>query len=161
MKHEMVTIKVLSGFLANTTEKTHRAQKSTEDGATVYEVRYGGCRVVLPAHMVKEIAPVETFWFVKKVTTATDKNKNFPGEVHTYIFGKEEFRLFEDVPNGFFNRDLTNCPHVILENGYKRACDAKRSYEYKHPEDGEYWTSKVSLVCCEIQKGEDGNYHMA
>ena len=157
---ESVIIRAKVGFLANTTEKTHRATKIMEDGKTVYEVWYGGYRVFLSEDMVEEIAPVETFYFVKEVSTATPDNTNFAGEVHTYIFGKDNFRLFEDVPNGWYNKDLTDCPYCILENGYKRLCDAKRNYIYKHPENSKYWTSTVKIVSLDIQKGTDGKYHI-
>jgi hypothetical protein len=158
---EMVTIKAKSGFLADTTEKTHKARKFTEDGKTLYEVCYGGCRVYLSADMVEEIAPIETYWFVKAVSTATDKNRNFAGEVHTYIVGEESFHLFEDVPNGWYNKDLTDCPYCIHEYGYKRPCDAKRSYTYRNPENTEFWQTTVKLVSLDIQKDINGVYHMA
>lgn len=156
-----VTIRAKDGFLANTTEKTHKARKFTENGNTLYEVYYGGYRVCLPADMVEEIAPIETYWFVKSVIMATKDNKNFAGEVHTYIFGKEEFRLFEDVPGGFYNKDLTDCPYCIIEYGYKRLCDAKRSYSYRNPQNDDFWRTTVKIVSLDVQKDADGKYHMA
>ena len=161
IKSEQVTIKAKVGFLANTTEKTHVANKFTENGKTLYEVWYGGYRVCLSADMVEEIAPIETFWFVKSVSTATDENKNFAGEVHTYIFGKNEFRLFEDVPGGFYNKDLTDCPYCVVEYGYKRLCDAKRAYSYKHPQNDNSWRTTVKIVSVDVQKDKDGVYHIA
>ena len=155
-----VTIRAKVGFLANTTDKEHRATKFIEDGKTVYEVWFGGYRVYLSEDMVEEIAPIETYWFVKSVSTATPENKNFAGEVHTYIFGKEEFRLYEDVPGGFYNKDLTDCPYCVLEYGYKRACDARRSYNYKHPQNDKSWTTKVSIVSVDVQKDAEGKYNV-
>lgn len=161
MENKRVYVKVLRGFLANTTEDTHPARKIMEDGKVYYEVNYGGYRVGLSPDFVEEIAPIETYWFVKEVSTATPANKNFYGEVHTYIFGKDGFRLYEDVPGGFFNRDLTDCPYCIVENGYKRPCDAKRNYSYTHPTNDEFWTSTVQLVSLDVQKDKDGKYHIA
>lgn len=155
-----VIIRAKGGFLANTTDKNHRAVKHTEDGVTSYEVYYGGARVFLPADMVQEIAPIETYWFVKSVSTATPENRNFAGEVHTYIFGKEEFRMFEDVPGGFYNKDLTDCPYCVIEYGYKRLCDAKRSYSYKNPQNDEAWRTAVKIVSVDVQKDENGVYHV-
>lgn len=155
-----VTIHVLRGFLANTTEKEHLAHKITEDGNTLYEVLYGGYRVVLPSDFVEEIAPIETYWFVKKVSTATPENKNFAGEVHTYIIGKEYFRLYEDVPGGFYNGDWTKCVHFVRKYGYKRPCDARRSYAYKNPQNDESWKTTVKLVSIDIQKDNNGVYHV-
>lgn len=157
---DTVIIRAKSGFLANTTEKNHRAFKSIENGNALYEVHYAGSRVFLSADMVEEIAPVETYWFVKSVSTATTENKNFAGEVHTYIFGKEEFRLFEDVPGGFYNCDLTDCPYCIVEHGYKRFCDAKRSYSYKNPQNDDSWRTTVKIVSLDVQKDADGVYHV-
>ena len=159
-KTERVTIKANDGFLANTTEKNHRAFKITENGNTLYEVHYAGSRVFLSADMVEEIAPIETYWFVKSVSTATVENKNFAGEVHTYIIGKNEFRLFEDVPGGFYNKDLTDCPYCIVEYGYKRLCDAKRSYSYKNPQNDDSWRTSVKFVSVDVQKDANGVYHV-
>lgn len=155
-----VTIHVMRGFLANTTEKEHLAHKITEDGKTLYEVWYGGYRVVLPSDFVEEIAPIETYWFVKSVSTATPENKDFAGEVHTYIFGKEEYRLFENVPGGFYNIDLTNCPGCIVEYGFKRSSDAKRSFNYKNPQNDWAWRTTVSIVSIDVQKDNNGVYHV-
>ena len=161
MTSKRVVVKALSGFLANTTEDTHYADKITENGRTVYEIWYGGYRVFLSEDMVEEIAPIETYWFVKSVSTATPENENFAGQVHTYIIGKDNFHLYEDVPGGWYNRDYTNCPYIIHEYGYKRACDAKRTYSYKHPQNDEYWNTKVQIVSLDIQKDKDGKYHIA
>jgi hypothetical protein len=155
-----VIIKAKSGFLANTTEKNHRAFKTIENGNALYEVHYAGSRVFLSADMVEEIAPVETYWFVKSVSTATPENPSFAGKLHTYIFGKEEYTLFEDVPGGFYNVDLTNCPGCIVEYGYKRFSDAKRSYHYKNPQNDWAWRTTVEIVSLDVQKDADGVYHV-
>ena len=157
---ESVSIRAKVGFLANTTEKEHRATKIIENGKTVYEVWYGGYRVFLSEDMVEEIAPIETYWFIKSVSTATPENKNFAGNVQTYIFGKDGFRLFEDVPDGWFNKDLTDCPYCVIENGYKRLCDAKRSYSYKYPQNDKSWQTTVKIVSIDVQKDANGVYHV-
>lgn len=157
---ETVFIRAKVGFLANTTEKEHKAKKIRENGRTLYEVWCGGYRVYLSEDMVEEIAPIETYYFVKEVSTATPENKNFAGQVHTYIKGKDNFRLFEDVPDGWYNKDLTDCPYCIREYGYKRICDAKKNYTYKHPENSWSWTTKVKIVSIDIQKDSNGEYHV-
>ncbi|MBR2681346.1 MAG: hypothetical protein IKE23_11470, partial [Exiguobacterium sp.] len=83
------------------------------------------------------------------------------GEVHTYIIGKDSFHLYEDVPDGFFNRDLTDCPYCIVEHGYKRPCDARRIYAYKHPQNDDSWKTTVKLVSIDVQKDKDGKYRIA
>ena len=157
---ETVYIKAKSGFLANVTDNHHRAMKFVEDGRTLYEVWYGGYRVALPADMVEEIAPIETYYFVKSVSTATPENKNFAGQVHTYIMGKDSYHLHEDVPDGWYNKDLTDCPNAIRTYGYKRVCDAKRNYSYTHPQNDLYWQTKVRIVSIDVQKDKDGNYRV-
>lgn len=157
---DKVTVRVLRGFLANTTDKVHYAEKYTKGGKTIYYVRYGGYGVSISSEDVEEIAPIETYWFVKAVSTATPENKNFAGEVHTYIIGKDSYHLFEDVPGGFYNCDLTDCPYCIVEHGYKRPCDARRSYSYKNPQNDKSWKTTVKLVSIDIQKDNNGVYHV-
>ena len=156
-----MNVRVLRGFLAMTDSDVHYATKITENGKTYYEIWHGGYRVFLAPEDVEEIAPIETYWFVREVLTATPENKNFAGEVHTYIIGKDSFHLYEDVPDGFFNRDLTDCPYCIVEHGYKRPCDARRIYAYKHPQNDDSWKTTVKLVSIDVQKDKDGKYRIA
>ena len=157
-KSERVTIKILNGADAG---QIVRADKFVEDGKLIYRCCPGGWfYICYTSDAVQEIAPIETYWFVKSVSTATCENKNFAGEVHTYIFGKGEFRLFEDVPGGFYNKDLTDCPYCVIEYGYKRICDAKRSYSYKNPQNDGSWRTAVKIVSVDVQKDENGVYHV-
>lgn len=157
---EMVTIRAKRGFLANTTEKEHAAHKFTEDGKTLFEVWYGGSRVVLSADMVEEVPPIETYYFIKSISTATETNPSFAGEVHIRVSGKGEEDIFCETPDGWYNKDFTMYAYGIMEYGYKRLCDAKRSYSYKHPQNDQHWTTTVKIVTFDVQKGTDGKYHV-
>ena len=157
---DTVIIKAKAGFLANTTEKTHVAHKIAHpNGMTLYEVYYAGSRVFLAAEDVEEVAPVETFWFVKTVTRPTEQNTNHAGEEHIHIFGKGEKMLFAQTGDPWIDRDWMT-PHNVLEYGYKRVCDAKRAYAYKNPERSEYWYERPQIVSVEMQKDAKGVYHI-
>lgn len=160
MESTFVMVKVLTGFLANVTENIHRAHKFTQNGITTYEVWYGGYRVFLSPEKVEEIAPIETYWFVKEVSTATETNPSFAGEVHVQISGKGGQAIFVETPDGFYNKDWTMYASDIIEYGYKRFCDAKRSYNYKHPQNDEYWKTTVKIVSFDVQKDANGVYHV-
>ena len=81
---------------------------------------------------------------VKVVATATEKNKNFAGEVSVYWYGKEQTLL------GFKDRYLGGnhepYPLMIREYGYRRESDARRSWMYKNSENTEFWEYEVSIV---------------
>ena len=157
---DTVIIRAKRGFLANTTEKLHRAFKTTPKGGDVfYEVHYAGSRVFLPADMVEEIAPIETYWFVKSETRATEQNTNCAGQVHTHIYGTGGETLFAQTGEPLLDRDHMT-PYFILNYGYKRYSDAKRSYAYKNPERSVYWQERVQIVSVDIQKDENGVYHV-
>jgi hypothetical protein len=155
-----MNVRVLRGFLAMTDSDVRYATKITENGKTYYEIWYGGYRVFLAPEDVEEIAPIETYWFVREVSTATPENKNFAGEVHTYIIGKDSMHIYEDVPGGFHNGDWTKIPYFIHKYGYKRPCDARRSYAYRHPQNDESWKTTVKLVSIDVQKDNNGVYHV-
>lgn len=103
---------------------------------------------------------IETYYFVEEVSTATPENKNWLGHVHTYIKGKD-YNIYVDVPDGWHNRDLRNCPNCIKEYGYKRACDAKRNWTYRNPQNDDFWKTTVKIVSFSIRMDANGNYQMA
>ena len=100
---------------------------------------------------------MEKFYFVKSVCKATPNNKSYRGETHTYIHGKDEYLLFADTSDEFVRRDLMT-PYFVRQYGYKRECDARRSYSYKHPENTEYWESTADVISVEIRNGYGKEY---
>jgi hypothetical protein len=90
-------------------------------------------------------------YLVKTVSTATANNQSYSGETHTYIHGKDEYLLMADTRDKFVARDLMT-PYFVRQYGYKRECDAKRSYSYKNPENTEYWRSTAEIITVEIHE---------
>ena len=88
-------------------------------------------------------------YLVKVHGKANEKNKSFKGAEVIHIFGKKEQMLLSygkgyiPMNYNFFNG------YSVKEYGYKRECDAKRSYFYKHPEE-KYWDNEVSIICFEV-----------
>ena len=84
-------------------------------------------------------------YLVKETSVATENNTNFKGEtIYTY-YGKGGVSLKRE---GFSDKDMEFWE--LNEYGYKRECDAKRCWDYKHPENSEYWQSTVEIVCYEL-----------
>ena len=97
-------------------------------------------------------------YLVKTVSKATANNQSYFGETHTYIHGKDEYLLMADTRDKFVARDLM-IPYFVEQYGYKRECDAKRSYSFKNPENTEYWNSTAEIIAVEIwNDGKGGRY---
>ena len=95
------------------------------------------------------------YYVIKVTATATDDNLNFKGSVHTYYCGRNQKLLGGDDANGELKASnilsFENSPHrswLIKEYGYKRLCDAKRSYIYKNPcnESWYHWREVCEIV---------------
>ena len=96
----------------------------------------------------------EIYYLIESISTATERNENFAGEVHTYIYGKGDELMLMETPDGHCNvNHLT--PYFVREYGYKRECDAKRNFSYTHPEDSKYWKTETRIVRAWVRK--DGN----
>ena len=93
----------------------------------------------------------ELYYLVESVSTATPGNKNFDGEVHTHIYGKSDYTLFRETPDGWCNCNLL-APHWIREYGYKRECDARRNWCYKHPQNDEHWKTETRIITAWVRK---------
>ena len=88
-------------------------------------------------------------YFVKITSVATETNKNFAGQTHIYLYGKEE-TLLETQGNKSLKIDFSS--YLAKEYGYKRKCDAvrsmKRHQELNRWEEKEFhnWTSTTEIV---------------
>ena len=87
-----------------------------------------------------------TKYLVKTVSTATAENENFAGEIHEYLHGKGE-TLIAASGDPWINREAY--PAMIREYGYNRACDAKRAWSYRNPENTKWWQSTVEIIAVE------------
>ena len=92
---------------------------------------------------------IERYYLVKTITKATEQNEHFKGAVHTHIFGKDGEMLFAETGDTWIDRDCMT-PYFVREYGYKRECDARRSYAYKNPERSIYWQERPEIITVEI-----------
>ena len=91
-------------------------------------------------------------YLVMSVLTPTEENvldvPSNAGAVHIYIEGVSGYKLLKRCTD-WNDFDILN-DWQIKEHGYKRECDAKRSYEYKNPQNDEHWRTVVSIIECEV-----------
>ena len=99
----------------------------------------------------------ELYYLVESISTATDRNENFAGDVHLYYHGKGDELLYADTPDKYINTNKLT-PYFVREYGYKRPCDAKRCFSYTHPENSKYWKTEVRIVTAWVRK--DGRVFM-
>lgn len=92
------------------------------------------------------------YYLVKSVSTATEENPSFKGSMATYYSGKGDYCL-KRLVEGNYSRYIHPFDYICKFNldmyGYKSEAMAKRSYNYKHPENSKNWTTEVSIVCVE------------
>ena len=93
----------------------------------------------------------ELYYLVESVSTATPKNENFDGQVHTHLFGKGEIALFAETGSAFCDKNLLT-PYFVRQYGYKRECDARRNWSYKHPQNDEYWKTETRIITAWVRK---------
>jgi hypothetical protein len=85
-----------------------------------------------------------TKYLVKYVSTATEQNKNFEGQIHTAIYGRGDKTLYYDG-DPFLNIDILTAP-MVREFGYSRRQDALRSWIYRNPENTNWWSTTVEII---------------
>lgn len=93
--------------------------------------------------------------YVVKVTSiATEENLNFAGETDITYYGKDMKELAHEGDHAkqsmYGIKGLGDNPWLIDEYGYSRACDAKRSWVYKNPENSKFWQSTAEIVEAEV-----------
>ena len=99
---------------------------------------------------MKRINETENYYIIKLTLTSTDLyNKKYnlnKSVVHVGYYGKKEW-CFDYQTDGDF---IPNYLLFIDEYGYKRECDARKSYQWKTRNDkqinDEYWDSKVEII---------------
>jgi len=93
------------------------------------------------------------YYLVKTISTATEENPSFKGSIDTYYSGKKRYCLKELV-EGSYSRYVDSYDYICKYNldmyGYKSEAMAKRSYNYKHPENCKLWTCEVSIECIDV-----------
>lgn len=86
-------------------------------------------------------------YLVKTISKATLDNPNFAGQEMTAYYGKDQKQVAcmgSHARAMHMESDFND--YLIEEYGYKRECDAKRSWIYKNPDNGKYWTTKAEIV---------------
>lgn len=86
-------------------------------------------------------------FFVKEVAKAKDDNPTFAGQGCVTLWGKgdqwvERYGEYAEKTQTVKQFD----PWFGREYGYKRICDAKRSYVYKNHDPERYWDYEVSII---------------
>lgn len=94
----------------------------------------------------------EIRYLVKQTSYATLENRNFIGQELITYFGKDQKLLGAKGSHAkatHFEQELHPC--MIREYGYKRECDAKKSWIYNNPENSEWWYSQVEIIAFEVE----------
>lgn len=81
-------------------------------------------------------------YVVKSIYTATAQNKLFAGEQEIELTGKGERTIYSN--SACSPQPLI--PYFVSEYGYKRACDARRSYLYRHPQNDTNWRTTTEII---------------
>ena len=89
-------------------------------------------------------------YLVKETSTATEQNLNFAGKTCTSWVGKNQQLIRHEAPVGYDLASFDRTCYMAKDYGYKRRCDAMRSWVYKNPENTKYWHSTVEIVEVEI-----------
>lgn len=85
-----------------------------------------------------------SYYVVKVVSVATKENPNFASKRLVSYYGKgghliDTCDMYIRSANGLRKYNLMNY-------GYNRLCDAKRSWVYKNPENTKYWKSTTEII---------------
>ena len=89
------------------------------------------------------------FYIIRTISKATEFNKNFAGQTHTYYYGKaQELIAAYGTHDAYIDRNLS--AWWIKEYGYSRLCDAKRSWMLKNPENSKWWNTVSEIIPVEV-----------
>lgn len=92
-----------------------------------------------------------TVYLVKCHSVATENNPKFAGQEVTTLMGKEGhiIEMTGSHAKAVYTETSFN-PYFARWYGYKRVCDAKRSYSYRYPENNKNWQTTVEIVAVDI-----------
>lgn len=95
------------------------------------------------------------YFVVKVIGTAKESNPNFKGCVICHYYGKDQSLIGGEDIIGNYCKECGVQPMTdwkVKEYGYKRMCDAKRSWMYNNPcnEEWHHWTETTEIVEVEI-----------
>ena len=86
-------------------------------------------------------------YLVKVINRANPNNQNFAGAVHIGVYGKNQVLVSRACDHGEdFSIERDVMPYFLKEYGYKRECDARRSYMFNFSQDERFWKTETSII---------------
>lgn len=90
-------------------------------------------------------------YLVKTISIATEQNPNFANQECISYHGKGQKTLCQRGSHAIaINSVIEMDNYLVKEYGYDRLCDAKRSYQFKHPENNKFWSSTSQIIEVEV-----------
>lgn len=108
------------------------------------------------------------YYLVKVVGIATPENPGYAGETSICFYGRGQQQVYRggthlpylNTASSTYGFGLVD--YLVEEYGYRRKCDAKRSWFYTSFEDTKYWHYEKSIIEfdpeVDVQKLEEGYY---
>ena len=92
-----------------------------------------------------------TYYIVKSTHKATESNPKFPGMTSIGYFGKDQHLLGrEGSAHDYLGDSFKVTPYMVKAYGYKRRCDAARSWIYRNVCSSLSWDAQVEIVAVEV-----------
>lgn len=92
-----------------------------------------------------------TYYIVRVTSKATQDNPNFAGMTSIAYYGKDQKLLgMGGTVHNYLNDSINIYPYLVESYGYKRKCDAARSYVYNNCYSNQYWDKQVEIIEAEV-----------
>lgn len=90
-------------------------------------------------------------YLIKVISRATEQNPNFANQEYTSYYGKGQEVLCRKGSYAIATGTAFEMnSYLVKEYGYNRLCDAKRSYQFKYPENNKFWSSTSWIIEVEV-----------
>lgn len=88
-----------------------------------------------------------TYYIVKVTSKATQDNPNFADMTSIAYYGKDQKLLgMVTILQDYLDGNINIHPYLVKSYGYKRKCDAARSYVYNNCHSSQCWKKQVEIV---------------
>lgn len=88
-----------------------------------------------------------TYYIVRVTSKATQDNLNFAGMTSIAYYGKDQQLLgMEGTVHDYLGDSHKVDTYMVKTYGYKRKCDAARSYVYNNCYPSHYWNKQVEII---------------
>lgn len=92
-----------------------------------------------------------TYYIVRVISKATQDNPNFAGMTSTAFYGKDQKLLgMGGTVHDYLKDTLRISASMVETYGYKRKCDAARSYVFNNCCSTQYWEKRVGIIEVEV-----------